>query len=238
MLKVDHCTLLMKPSDMKLIRLDWDSDFFGYEVAKVIDFTGSNEEMNAIQKSSFKLLYVFTQELILNVPTNYFLADEKVVLKMKVADQNLGSIKPEIKEVFEPTPELFQLALQSGVYSRFNVDAHFVNNEFERLYKQWMINSFKKARVFVYQEGDSMLAFTTLEIKNGIPDIGLIAVDENARGKGVGSALLNYLNVLLARDKFQELTVTTQGKNLNAMAFYKKNKFEILNRNFIYHVWK
>ena len=223
---------------MEIQRLDCDSNFFGYEVAKVIDFNGFNEELDVIQASPFKLLYVFSQACILNLPTNYLLADEKVVFKKKLDAKNVFSVRTEIKEVFEPTPEIFQLALQSGAYSRFNTDPNFTNNEFERLYQKWLVNSFNQARVFVYAEGSQVLAFTTLEIKNGIPDIGLIAVAKNTRGKGIGSALLNYLNVMLLADNFKELTVTTQGKNLPAMYFYQKNEFKILKSNYIYHVWK
>jgi hypothetical protein len=39
------------------------------------------------------------------------------------------------------------------LYSRFKVDPNFRNHEFERLYTQWIYNSFdssKNARVFAY----------------------------------------------------------------------------------------
>lgn len=226
---------------MNIERLAWDSDFFGYEVAKVTGFIGSDEQLQTIQNSSFKLFYVFAQAPILQLPSNYFLADEKVVFKKSLIAQRVSSVRTEIKEVKEPSAALLNLALQSGAYSRFKIDPHFVHQEFERLYQQWLINSFdaaKNARVFVYEEETELFGFVTLGIKNGIPDIGLIAVAENTRGKGVGSALLDFVDALLLAENYKELTVTTQGKNLPAMAFYHKNNFEVLTRTYIYHVWK
>ena len=227
---------------MIIEKLQWDTDFFGYEVAKVIDFTGTEVEVKAINHFSAKLMYVFAEQAMDHLPANFFLADEKVVFKQKLPTHAVAPlVQTEIIELFEPTKVLVELALQSGLYSRFKVDENFKNQEFERLYTKWIENSFdtgKNARVFGYVSEEKLLGFVTLGVKNNIPDIGLIAVDEQARGQGIGSKLLHYLYTLLVQEKQHELTVTTQGKNLPAMAFYQKNFFEVFSTTYIYHVWK
>jgi dTDP-4-amino-4,6-dideoxy-D-galactose acyltransferase len=227
---------------MVIEKLQWDTDFFGYEVARAIGFTGTAVEILEINQFPAKLMYVFAENAIQHLPNNFFLADEKVVFKQKLqTHSDAPLVQTEIKELFEPNEALVALALQSGLYSRFNVDANFKNHEFERLYTKWIENSFdtsKNARVFGYVSEEKLLGFVTLGFKNNIPDIGLIAVDEQARGQGIGSKLLQYLYALLIHEQQQELTVTTQGKNLPAMAFYQKNFFEVFSTTYIYHVWK
>ncbi len=227
---------------MVIEKLQWDTDFFGYEVARAIDFTGTTEEVIEINQYPAKLMYVFAEHAMEHLPANFFLADEKVVFKQKLQTHLVAPlVQTEIIELFEPNEPLVALAIQSGLYSRFKVDAKFKNQEFERLYTKWIENSFdasKNARVFGYISEEKLLGFVTLGFKNNIPDIGLIAVDEQARGMGIGSKLLHYLYAFLMHEQQQELTVTTQGKNLPAMAFYQKNFFEVFSTTYIYHVWK
>ncbi len=227
---------------MVIEKLQWDTDFFGYEVARAIDFTGTTEEVIEINQYPAKLMYVFAEQAMEHLPANFFLADEKVVFKQKLQTHLVAPlVQTEIIEFFEPNEALVALAIQSGLYSRFKVDANFKNQEFERLYTKWIENSFdtsKNARVFGYISEEKLLGFVTLGFKNNIPDIGLIAVDEQARGMGIGSKLLQYLYAFLMHEQQQELTVTTQGKNLPAMAFYQKNFFEVFSSTYIYHVWK
>jgi dTDP-4-amino-4,6-dideoxy-D-galactose acyltransferase len=227
---------------MIIEKLHWDTDFFGYEVVRAVDFAGAAEEVVRINQYQAKLIYVFAEQAIEHLPANFFLADEKVVFKQKLQAHAVAPlVQTEIIELFEPNKALVDLALQSGLYSRFKVDENFKNQEFERLYTKWIENSFdtgKNARVFGYVSEEKLLGFVTLGVKNNIPDIGLIAVDEQARGQGIGSKLLQFLYALLLHEQQQELTVTTQGKNLPAMAFYQKNFFEVFSTTYIYHVWK
>jgi ribosomal protein S18 acetylase RimI-like enzyme len=68
--------------------------------------------------------------------------------------------------------------------------------------------------------------------------IGLIAVDEAARGKGIGSVLLNWVFNYATLHGFKQVNVVTQAANTGALNFYEQHGFEIISRTFLYHVWK
>lgn len=53
-----------------------------------------------------------------------------------------------------------------------------------------------------------------------------IFVDENNQGKGIGTSLLNK-----AKENRNCLKLSVYKKNTNAISFYKKNGFEIINEN-------
>ncbi|MCF8253586.1 MAG: GNAT family N-acetyltransferase [Bacteroidia bacterium] len=226
---------------MEITRLNWDSDFFGYEVSSALNFTGTGEEIQELQGDKSRLIYAFSNQKLNGLPSNFFLADEKIILGSNLTENNTILPDAAIVELKENTPELMGLALQSGEFSRFKVDPNFVNHEFENLYAKWIENSFlpeKNTRVFAYQEGNKILGFISIAKKENKSEISLIAVSSQARGLGIGSKLIEKAFFEAASNGETEITVVTQGQNLQAMSFYLKNKFSVLSKNYIYHIWK
>ena len=82
-----------------------------------------------------------------------------------------------------------------------------------------------------------MKGFITLEKKEHTGIIGLIAVNNKYRGKGVGKALVRGA---LSRFQLMKLTkaeVVTQKRNISAVQFYLKLGFGILRVQNVYHFW-
>src|SRR5690606_27723077 len=82
----------------------------------------------------------------------------------------------------------------SGVYSRFKVDERIEKDKFEEMYALWMTNSLNRTiahEVLVFLENSVPSGFVTLGEKKDRADIGIIAVDQNHRGKGIGKALMS-----------------------------------------------
>jgi dTDP-4-amino-4,6-dideoxy-D-galactose acyltransferase len=139
-----------------------------------------------------------------------------------------------------PSEKLKDLALQSGIFSRFKIDPNFRNNEFEKLYKEWIERSVKKElsdEVLVYYEDNTEKGFVTVSIKNNVGTIGLIAVDENVRGKSIGKKLMSAALYYLSGENVEIAEVATQKANVNACRFYKAIGFEIKNIVNVYHLW-
>jgi dTDP-4-amino-4,6-dideoxy-D-galactose acyltransferase len=135
---------------------------------------------------------------------------------------------------------LVPLALQSGVYSRFNTDEEFTNNEYNRMYTEWIKLSVERKiadEVFVYQEHNSILGMVTVKIIGNTATIGLIAVDQISRGKSIGSSLLTTVENYAYVKGCVNIEVATQKNNILACQFYEKSKYFISNTSWVYHFW-
>lgn len=227
----------------KIERLDWDSSFFGYEVGKieVNDFAFFDFD-NFIQRTKkFKLTYFFSKEVITlpNVP----LVDRKVVLFQACTE--IGEVNNIMIQSFNAEKhsfdELKELALESGIYSRFYSDKNFKNQEYQKLYTRWIENAVNDDTTFdivIAVSNNSIIGFATLNKKNSLlADIGLVAVSKNSRGLGVGKQLMQEAIVRSRKAGFKEIQVVTQLNNLAAMNLYKSTNFKIKEITNIYHLW-
>jgi dTDP-4-amino-4,6-dideoxy-D-galactose acyltransferase len=235
----------------KYIRLKWDTDFFGFRVAKLIPGKIQPEDLPqvlySLKKDSFKLVYFFVN------PSNPKLnkaakenqgvfVDEKVTYFTRITKERQCKIHPDIIEYQDEIVEdkMIELSLQSGEYSRFKKDPHFNPNRFTDLYTLWIKNSVSKKiadSVLVYKPGNLTKGFITLALESGNGKIGLIGVDRGERGKNIGSELIKAAKeFFLARDIYT-INVVTQGRNIAACKFYEKNGFYVEKKENVYHFW-
>lgn len=244
-------------------RLDWDSSFFGYEVGKM----NVEKDMDPIQfkkeAQNFQLVYVYSPEPIHHLPENSkhvvthldweinlaqniqimdypSLLDDKENMKDGIFEINKRSlIQPNLSEIFPRLhEEVEELAILSGKFSRFNLDTQFINNEFNKLYIQWIRNAvWGEERVLVYRLDFHLRGIITLVSNAKKGRIGLIAVSEGCRGKGIGKQLLQA-GIDLSRQNGQEmLQIGTQKINKPATGLYQKMGFQLSGQTEIYHWW-
>ena len=183
---------------MSINKLDWDSNFFGYTIGRVDVKNPKAFDFPKFKKNAaaYKLVYLFADQKIESSKVQ--LVDSKLTFSKQLEHANLDetnevSIFTKGKDDFE---KIAKLALQSGKYSRFKIDSNFKNNEYELLYKKWIRNSIyeeKALEVAIFKDNKEILGFLTLEKKNdSLCDIGLVAVDQNARGKKIGTKFLLF----------------------------------------------
>jgi len=225
-------------------KLDWDTNFFGYAVGQTKINWDDEKSKNALFKEAnkFKLVYLVSDKEMNPAVKGSELVDIKTKLRKEVSiDEDCSTLHLTEYDGGDHG-QLKKLALQSGIYSRFKKDPNFTNNEFEKLYMKWIVDSIKKTvadNVIVYKENENdYRAFVTLKYKEDHAEIGLIAVDEQSRGKGVGFALLSYVNNLTKDMGLNKIEVTTQFENLPAMNLYQKAGYKIISKKFIDHLWK
>ncbi|GAC1304787.1 MAG: hypothetical protein NVSMB24_12740 [Mucilaginibacter sp.] len=228
---------------MKIIqRQDWDSKLFGYEVGKVDFDCGYDHDQFIKEALQFRLVYIYSKNHIQQ--KQFKLVDEKVLFSQSLNNNitewppkiSLKSFKPDVDSSFE----LKELALQSGVFSRFYIDKHFNNNEYNKLYSVWIERSILREIAFdiVIAKESNILGFVTLNgVSRELASIGLLSVLIEARGRGIGKALVNEA-ILRARLKgFSKIQVATQKSNIPAMALYGSLNFELKECINIYHYW-
>jgi dTDP-4-amino-4,6-dideoxy-D-galactose acyltransferase len=231
--------------------LEWDTKFFGYKIAKILVSQDSkaqiDQTISVLKLEDYKLAYFFvspeddtSNDSILACTGQ--LVDEKVTYSYSIDEQTIFKVDDYIVIYSEDivTQELTQLTLQSGTYSRFRIDPNFRNSEYESLYKEWIKKSVTKDvadQVLVYKEEDHILGFITMKIAEGHGSIGLLAVDENFRGKSIGKKLLTSSFAYFQNNNITTIEVVTQRVNQIACRFYEACGFKISEIVNVYHLW-
>lgn len=228
--------------------LEWDSTFFNKKIGKLelAEASISLSELNIIiSNTDFDLIYLFVppsvaiKEVLTNI-NNALLVDEKTTY-YKHLQQSTFSSSPNIKPVVDMDNALVDLAVQTGSFSRFNIDPNFERTAYKRMYTEWIKNSLNHSiadEVFVFENGQKKLGLVTVGKKGTRADIGLLGVDTNARGQGIASALIAKVEEFALNNKFEELQVVTQGGNKPACMLYEKCGFAVESVINIFHVWK
>jgi len=241
-------------NSFKILR--WDSDFFGFKVARILsskvkegEFVKIIKDMN---KNGVALAYWNTdpddEESQKCARTmNAFLADKKTTfVKSLHAIQDIACSLTGSELIVEEyldsvlTPELEELALQAGIFSRFRMDTRITEERFVELYKIWIKRSVNKEiadAVFVVRSEGRIAGMVTVGEKDNRSDIGLIAVDASLRGKSAGKALVQAALDWGYRQGYSQAQVVTQGDNLPACLFYEKCGYRVEKVENIYHIW-
>lgn len=226
-----------------ITRLEWDTNFFGFGIARLennMDEPRLKEEINQLKKEGIKLVYCFCRDSDDCFEKYGQLVDKKVTY-YKLLENDILPTVYSIEEYNEkePTEQLYDLAIQSGIYSRFNVDKAFSNDKFVELYKTWIRNSTRKQiafKVLVAKEDENIVGMITLGEKEGRGDIGLLAVDSQYRGKSIGRSLVNAAQNEF-KNLFNDCQVVTQNDNSAACTLYESSGYTKEKTEHIYHVW-
>ncbi|GAB3328025.1 hypothetical protein GCM10027429_02430 [Marivirga atlantica] len=228
----------------KIVKLEWDSEFFNLEVGKLI-IQNSIPSNFLKELSKFQLVYIFSENKISEIDD--LLVDKKTILTLKLDDSKEFKVK-ETNGIIEPfdikkhdTSTLIDLAIQSGIYSRFNLDPNIDDLLFKKLYRKWILNSIDKVnalQTLVFSFENKVVALLTISIENeSTASIGLFAVDSNYRGLGIGINMINQAINYVKEQGYDRLNVVTQLDNNSAINIYKKAGFNIINLTYIYHYW-
>ncbi len=229
--------------------LEWDSTFFNKKIGHVVVKNQNIHELKKILQEAYvlgyELVYLFTgKDYLINRSVlktfNGNLVGRKVIFSRMIPsvvseiDSNIESFhSQEIPKV------LFNLAYDSGQYSRFKKDTRrFNKNDFYNLYSEWLRNSVNRKisrEVFVYKEMGIIQGFVTLSINDDIGNVGLIAVDSQVQSKGIGTRLLTKVYNYLSCKNIKQLNIPTQKENHVACNFYRKRGFNIICEQNVYH---
>jgi dTDP-4-amino-4,6-dideoxy-D-galactose acyltransferase len=230
-------------------KLSWDSDFFRINIAKIETENASVDELNQaiaqLKNEGIKLIYIFSSKAIdiseYTSDSQKFIDVGPKVLYHKELTK-APDYHPQIEsfKAVEVSDKLYDLALQSGVYSRFKLDPKLPRDAYEKLYRIWIKNSVNRSiadEVVVFMESGEIAGMVTLSKKGDWGDIGLIAVDETFRGKKIGHHLLNAAYKYFYDLGITEIGVETQLNNLGACRFYEANEFLVHKVEYLYHCW-
>ena len=199
-------------------RLQWDSDFFGLRIGR-IDIVSNERWQILLQEASslqmhYDLIYVFSEQELQTDSNKVRLVDTKTIYVKSIDSSTTMPATVEPYQESLPNADLYRLALVSGVCSRFRLDDSLPIDAYERMYRCWMERSLDGAMadlVLVHRTDDQIDGMITLKIDADVAHIGLVAVDEGAQGRGIGTMLIKAVEAYLqSNTTVRHLKVATQ----------------------------
>jgi len=233
--------------------LEWDSEFFGFRIARIEKIHLSTQDLLSIlawcRQERIDCLYFLaessdSESIWLAEDYKFHLADVRVTLERKVDPEIAGM---ETNSTFGIRPAqasdldvLRHIAGTSIQETRFYFDRRFPRERCDQLYQTWIEVSMKgyADAVLVAEAGVKPIGFITCKVGNlHVGQIGLLGVRPGWEGKGIGVALVNAgLHWFAGRD-MERVIVITQGRNIPAQRLYQRCGFLISVTQLWYHRW-
>lgn len=248
------CTPDLMPA-IDLQHRDWDTQHFGYPVASIrnpdLDPEEVERALRAAHKQGYQLVYwasrrEYDDNTAWLQQYQGILVDRKTTyakpLRPAIASNDFGNYQCVEWNPEKHSPELIELGVAAGLWSRFSVDPRIPRDKFRSLYEIWMQRSLARElsdMVLVVQEqGSSVpLGMVTIAIKEGNGQIGLIAVSEQQRGRGLGKLLVDAADRWMLEHGAHSAQVVTQLQNLAACRLYEQAGYKVEAVEYFYHFW-
>jgi ribosomal protein S18 acetylase RimI-like enzyme len=133
------------------------------------------------------------------------------------------------------------IARRSYTDTRFFFDGHFPEERCEALYEVWIARSCEgwADAVWIADAGGTPVGFITCHVDAGSSGgrIGLVGVAAEARGRGIGHAVVESSLRWFANQNVDFVGVATQGRNLAAQRLYQAHDFMTESVRLWYHYW-
>jgi len=241
------------PADAPCQFLEWDSNHFGVNIGRVNGCQLDDPLCGAIERWSSErkiaCLYFFCRA---DDPASsrwaesagFHLADVRLTFGRDVDPSMAAIAPPPAIRPAEPgdVPALEKIAARSHRDSRFYADPRFSREACDRLYAVWIGQSCREwaDAVWVAEHANRPAAYLACHVDpaGATGKIGIVAVDEPARGLGLGGALIQTCLSWLASRQIRKATVVTQGRNLAAQRLYQRHGFVSQAMELVYHKWR
>jgi ribosomal protein S18 acetylase RimI-like enzyme len=242
-------------SDAPCRVLDWDSAFFGCRVAQVeggrLDAARCAAVLDWCRRSRVDWLYFLADAN--DAPTvraaegaGFDFMDLRVELVLDLAWPRLPAPAPPPEFVIRPAQAddlsaLRSIAADVHTDSRFFFDPRVPVERARCLYMTWIERSvlerFADHVLVAEREGRACAYVTGRHEAAGHGHIGLVGVGADARGRGVGIALVHALLERFGSRAVETVTVVTQGRNIMAQRVYQRCGFLSQSLKLWFHKW-
>ncbi len=233
-----------------LERLPWDSEHFGFGVARWQAGEPDETELQAARQRGLDLGIAL---VYLSLRPDHAAGEQALrAVGAALVDRKTNLAKPldaapvwpnEVVEFMgtSPTSALTELALASGIRSRYLVDPRMPRECFQTLYRLWIQRSVARQiadAVLVVPGSQVEEGLVTVKAEgDGVARIGLIAVDARCRGRGLGSQLMRAAECWAVQRGCRRMEVVTQGDNQEALALYSRLGYRVDWTQHVWHWW-
>ncbi len=235
---------------MELVPLPWDSELFGFSIARIDGRPDASLLTEMAGKSGIRCAYHFcpagdVDRIRSAEQSGFHLVDIRVVLEAGLGEISPGRSDTPVTEVAvdlvrpDDLDDLREMAAELSTHSRFAFDPGFGAVQARRLYNRWVEVSLEgRANLFVVARANGRaIGFVTSRTDDAVASLELVAVRNSARGAGVGNAMMKRLRRNLQEGGHRQVKVVTQGRNTAAMRFYEQCGFGVAKVSLVYHRW-
>jgi dTDP-4-amino-4,6-dideoxy-D-galactose acyltransferase len=232
--------------------LPWDSTHWGFPVARLnrttLDPETTQTALQWCEKQHVRCLY-FAADGLCRKTLNYAWQSGFKFVDLRV-DMDCAAIADSLPDpvgcicrdaTIDDLPALEELARAAHGETRFFKDTEFDRNRAGDLYVKWIRREFEERRVFVAVDNrapDRVFGYASAERKHSQEGrIGLVAVAEGSRGKGVGVSLVQHTLSWFHAQGSPIVRVATQGTNVAALRLYEKCRFRAVESTIWFHRW-
>jgi len=232
--------------------LQWDSEFFGFAVARIDPGIATPEELKRaaaeLRARSVRLAYWLPQQndrnTLLARQCGGTLIGGHARYESEISPPQAGAARALPVEPLprgEVTPDLHALALGAGRLSRFARDPNMPPGTADRMYGIWIRRSLAGEiadAVLAARDTSARvagLATVAREQDHGV--IGLVSVAPEWQGRGIGRALMDAVGAHFARAGIARVRVATQTGNAAACALYEASGFRRTETALVAHFW-
>jgi dTDP-4-amino-4,6-dideoxy-D-galactose acyltransferase len=235
------------------IFLDWDTDFFGLRIGRVIKNNlqpGMIEQINLWAESQrIDCLYFLAdiddlKSIRLAEKNEFCLVDIRVTLEIIIdhteiiqGDPTMGSIRQASSDDLDALKAIARVSYQD---TRFHRDTKFPSSRADALYEIWIEKSCQgyADAVFVAEIDHLPVGYLSCHLlSEGKGKIGLVGVSKDSQGKSIGRLLIDNALGWFVENNVQQVSVVTQGRNFNAQRLYQRSGFLTRSMQFWYHRW-
>jgi dTDP-4-amino-4,6-dideoxy-D-galactose acyltransferase len=237
--------------------LSWDTEFFGRRIGRVqrdqLDAKQASEIDEWCRRNAIEGLYFLAgaedPATIQAAESHAFrLVDVRVTFERELTSPTEAPSPAPVSGglirafVPEDLPALQAMARTAHTDSRFFSDPQFPRQKAEDLYETWITMECQGgAQQVLVAAPQANQPFGYISCHLDSPGeagrIGLAAVSEGFRGKGVGNSLVQAALDWFTAQALRQVTVVTQGKNLAAQRLYQRSGFLAADMQLWYHKW-
>lgn len=235
--------------------LEWDTEFFGFRIARVLSNTLSIETANAIDvwasKNKIDCVYFLARSddaVTVSVAEDFHYRQQDIRVQLDLRLQDYV-YQPQVSAPYQKDlaseddiSNMLPIIENTFIHSRFYNDPHFPRDKCEELYNIWLERSIVDKfadQVIVFRRDNLPLGFITCKLNHDdkIGSIGLVGVAHSARGQHLGTMLVNAACNFFSQEGMLTAEVVTQGRNIVAQRLYQKCGFRTASVSIWYHKW-
>ena len=234
-------------------KLEWDSSFFGFNIAFLSEREISNdivlEMKNFILEEDVRLVQYLcdchdNKSVIIAESNGFHFTDIRLTFEKKISKLITSNLptnftygiaeKNHIKALKKISEHLY-------VDSRYYYDGNFDSTKINQFYKGWLEKAVKGLfddECYCIFFKNVPVAFCTIRYNSlSKATIGLFGISTNYRKLGLAKSLLDCINNTLYVKNIKEVFVVTQGRNYSAQRTYQRSSFLSHKSEIWYHKW-
>jgi GNAT superfamily N-acetyltransferase len=227
------------PSSEPAELLPWDSDFWGVRIGRVLGEPGPGVDEWA-RANDVACLYLRTPDepgaVHIAEDAGFRLVEPRLTMTYRAGTEGTRVEDIPVREGRpEDLPALRELARRTRYVSRFAFDPRFAPRA-EEYFAAWIELA---DAVLVAERDGRVLGYITCRLpESGVDSwFGIVAVDDEARVRGVGTALLGAGSDWLLAHGMETVSVAIAARNIATLRYVERFGFMASNFELWFHKW-